>query len=252
MQATTQFSLRRIAPVLWVIALLALGLLAFQPASTGISRRALLLLIGAIWLTALWFGWRWKPARICFCSLALIPVALLARTWPVHTSPETMRDAYVRSLRTYEGCEYFWGGESRSGIDCSGLIRRAMIDACFQQGLARIDLGLLQRGFSLWWHDVSAEAMGQEYAGLTSFQRAAPSLQTLDHSGLAPGAIAVTQSGRHVMAYVGDATWIEADPGEGKVVVLHAPTHQNPWLKVPMRIMEWTSLQKPSAPSAAE
>jgi hypothetical protein len=252
MPPDSQFSLRRIAPVLCVIALLALGFVAFQPAATGVSRTAFILLIGGLWIMALRLGWRWKPLRFVLGVLPLIPLLLVLHTWPVRTPAATLRDSYVRALRTYEGCEYFWGGESRSGIDCSGLLRRAMIDVCFQQGLARIDLGLLQRGFSLWWHDVSAEAMGQEYAGLTSFQNATPSLQTFDHTGLAPGCMAVTQSGRHVMAYLGDAMWIEADPGEGKVIVLHAPSNPNPWLRVPMRILEWSSLQSKPADSAAK
>jgi peptidoglycan/LPS O-acetylase OafA/YrhL len=54
--------------------------------------------------------------------------------------------------------------------------------------------------------------------------------------------LAVTANGVHVLAYVGNQTWVEADPGEWKVIQVKVPA-TNPWFLVPVRIVRWAQLQ---------
>ena len=56
--------------------------------------------------------------------------------------------------------------------------------------------------------------------------------------------MAVTSNGVHVLAYVGDSTWIEADPSAlvgYKVVQIKAPT-SNAWFNTPVHIVRWRRL----------
>jgi hypothetical protein len=51
-------------------------------------------------------------------------------------------------------------------------------------------------------------------------------------------------NGVHVMAYLGDSTWIEAEPGAGRTIVLAAPVNDHPWFKVPIRLLRWVCLER--------
>jgi hypothetical protein len=94
----------------------------------------------------------------------------------------------------------------------------------------------------LWWHDASAAALGQEYRQLTKRLLARTNLNELDYHLLKPGDIAVTLSGVHVMAYLGDQQWIEADPDIGKVVIVGVPERVNPWFQETVSILRWREL----------
>ncbi|MFN2599036.1 MAG: NlpC/P60 family protein, partial [Pyrinomonadaceae bacterium] len=52
-----------------------------------------------------------------------------------------MRRAYIASLESYEGTRYVWGGENSRGIDCSGLVRRGLINADFHEGVVTANPG---------------------------------------------------------------------------------------------------------------
>ena len=70
-----------------------------------------------------------------------------------------------------------------------------------------------------------------------------PSINRLDHSRILPGDLAVTASGVHIMAYLGSNTWIEADPGAGRVITVLAPCETNAWFLEPMKVMRWSILR---------
>jgi len=154
-----------------------------------------------------------------------------------------LRSDYISGLQRYNGVTYYWGGESFRGIDCSGLIRRGLIDALFRRGLRTFDAGLVRRAISLWWHDCTASALGEQHRGLTVRLFDTPSVNVLDHSKVLPGDLAVTKSGIHIMAYLGHHHWIEADPGAGRVITVTAPSADNPWFNDPMNIIRWSILQ---------
>ena len=67
-------------------------------------------------------------------------------------------------------------------------------------------------------------------------------MNALDYSLVMPGDLAVTASGDHVMAYLGDKTWIAADPVEGKVTKFVIPEQKNVYFSTPMRIVRWKVL----------
>jgi cell wall-associated NlpC family hydrolase len=157
-------------------------------------------------------------------------------------SQEALREKYVGCLKRYEGVHYVWGGENAIGIDCSGLIRRGLMDALFLEGVRSFNPGLVRESIKLWWNDTTARVLG-EGAGSTVAVMAAPQINVLDHTKLRAGDLAVTTSGIHVLAYLGDQTWIEADPGAERVILAKAPSQDNPWLSSPVNIVRWKLLQ---------
>ena len=57
------------------------------------------------------------------------------------------------------------------------------------------------------------------------------------------GDLAVTADGVHVLAYLGDRTWIEADPTAHEVVEVTLPT-SNAWFHVPVVFVRWRYLEQ--------
>lgn len=88
----------------------------------------LLLCVVALWI------WGAVLLRRRYAAVALVVILPLAFvSWlsiPGRTAdPDVLRAAYVNCLQGYKGTLYVWGGENRIGIDCSGLVRRALINA---------------------------------------------------------------------------------------------------------------------------
>jgi len=221
---------------------LLIGLL-LCPIRLGALHLALALSLFGLWAGALFLGYARKPVRVFCLALALLVAGLLLPGRPADSM--TLRRAYAASLQHYKGTRYLWGGGNRLGIDCSGPVERGLIDADLSQGLATINPHLLRAGLSLWWHNRSAKALGEGYRGETRLLLTTPSLNALDDSRLLPGDIAVTASGAHTLAYLGDHTWIEADPNVlygDSVVMVRTPT-RNAWFRLPMRLMRWRQLE---------
>ncbi len=195
---------------------------------------------------ALWYTRPW-PRAVFLAVAAFVLWVAVAPGRPY--DPEALRRDNVACLRTFPGTRYVWGGENRLGIDCSGLVREGMIDATMRRGVATLNPHLIRTSVWMWWHDCSAADLGEGYRGRTRLLFEATSLQATNYSRLLPGDIAVTEGGAHTMAYLGNRTWIEADPGEPagqKVITLRVPTSRNPWLQVPMRLLRWRLLDQPA------
>lgn len=84
-------------------------------------------------------------------------------------------------------------------------------------------------------------ALRDGYKGLTTPLFQAQSINAITNSRLAPGDIAVTADGAHVLAYLGDNHWIEADSGPMRTIIVATPT-ENRWFSVPVHILRWTQL----------
>jgi hypothetical protein len=232
---------RRLLCGAWCALWVALVALILYPISTNLLRACVVLCLFSLWSGALLLFWRKRLVRYLCLAFALI--ALAAFALPGHASDgATMRRAYIASLSRYEGTHYVWGGENGNGIDCSGLVRRGLINADFREGLATANPKLLREAASMWWHDASAKSLLEGYGQKTREILSASSIDELDHVKILPGDIAVTADGLHTLAYVGDETWIEADPNPGRVIKARA-RFGNSWLKVPVRIMRWQQFE---------
>ncbi|MEM7011100.1 MAG: NlpC/P60 family protein [Verrucomicrobiota bacterium] len=155
---------------------------------------------------------------------------------------QLLNDAYVSELATYEGVDYYWGGENRRGIDCSGLPREAMRQALLKRSLKTGNPSLARRMLHLWAFDRSALAMGEEHEGETRLIATADRIIGMDHSQIQPGDLAIVGNGIHAMCYLGDHQWIEADPAADEVIVIDARDTDNHWFKIRARFVRWSIL----------
>jgi hypothetical protein len=232
----TSGGVRRILLLVWQICLVFLILFWLFPVTYRSNRLLIVLLITLVWAGALWL-WNAKWLRVG--SVGLLTVIVLAIFLPGRIpEPNAFRSDYVKALKKYEGTTYVWGGENRFGIDCSGLVRRGLIDASLKKGVVSVNPALVRTSFSMRWYDCSAKALMEEYRGQTRRLFSANSIQALDHSKLLPGDFAVTSTGVHTLAYLGNESWIEADPGPHRVLIVNAKEN-NGWLKIPVELMRW-------------
>lgn len=208
------------------------------PVSKSSLRLALLASVAILWLAAVVRLWPARRARIAWLSATFLVTACLFGPGR-DADPDELTRSYVRALRRYEGTRYVWGGEGRLGVDCSGLLRRARMDAELSVGIRSANPRLLRAAVARWWFDQSARAMLQGERGQTTVVAAAKSIRVLDLGSLRAGDLAVTSDGVHVLAYLGAGEWIEADPIVGRVIRLDVATSDNEWLDVPVVHIRW-------------
>jgi hypothetical protein len=214
-----------------------LALLLAYPVRTLFIRSSIIACgVGILLLTTaiLWRFrfWRWVPMAFAVCGVALMILPGRA------VDRNALRNRYVQSLLHYEGTRYVWGGENRLGVDCSGLLRAALVDACWVEGIERGNPTLLRRAAWLWWHDESAAQMAADYLQVTERVGDAAPLKARPNEELAAGDFAVTADGSHVLAYAGEGRWIEADPYQMKVLVME-PGSTSPWWDVKVVPGRW-------------
>jgi hypothetical protein len=232
----------RLPWLLWLAALSLFIAVWLFPLSTAATRLTGLLLLAVVWLGLIALAWQNRPFRFGLLGISALCAVFLVLPARHHLDAASLRSAYVAGLRRYNGVTYYWGGESPKGIDCSGLIRRGLVDSFFLRGIHTLDAGLIRYAIWLWWHDCSARDFGEGH-GFTTHLSSTPSINALDHSKILPGDLAVTSTGVHNMAYLGDNLWIEADPDIGRVVTVSVPT-DNLWFHGPMNIVRWNVLQQ--------
>lgn len=191
---------------------------------------------------SLWFWWGKKQVRYPILAVGGILLALVLLP-SRDVSVVSLQQRYTQALDRYQGTLYVWGGENRRGIDCSGLVRQGMVDATFSEGLATLNGKLIRQSLALRWFDCSAEALKDEYRGFAKKLGETKALHQHDHADLQPGDFAITSDGVHALAYLGNETWIEADPGTHKVI-LAKKGDANPWLARPVALMRWSMLAK--------
>jgi hypothetical protein len=235
-------SFSRSLRLLWLAALGLLIAVVLFPVSNRLTRGASLALLCVVWFGGIVLCWRFRWLRnslIASTLIGLVFISLPARDLP---PSESLRTDYVAALRRFEGTQYVWGGESRRGIDCSGLVRCGLMEATFRRGIHNLDPGLVRYALSLWWNDCTAKVLGEGNGGATADILDIPSINQLDHGKVLPGDLAVTANGIHIMAYLGDEKWIEADPSIMRVIQVSVPSADNAWFSTPMKIVRWRLL----------
>lgn len=210
-----------------VVAAAGITVLSQSVVTTTLTRVGLLACIAA---TAL--ALKKHPRRLAaFLAILAIPSAAVA-FWQANgriPAEEEGRRA-ARAALNYEGVEYVRGGESSRGIDCSGLIRRAYIDATLATAWRDASPAHLRRAINWWWRDTTAREFenkppvnGRRLAETAHLHGPLP-------ASLRPGDVAIVAAGAHVLLYLGDNRWIQADPSEHRVVVNDAAKDDNIWL----------------------
>ncbi|MES2920467.1 MAG: NlpC/P60 family protein [Verrucomicrobiota bacterium] len=216
--------------------------LAVWPFHNGVLRYGLPFFLMVTWAAGLGFIWKRKIARAAVLTLPLLlAVPFLLPQRPI--DPHNLRDRYVAAMQRMEGTLYLWGGESRWGIDCSGLPRRGLRDALWDIGWETGNGAAFREWALQWWFDTSAKAMGENYRGFTRPLGVSGKLCDLDFNRLSPGDLAVTADGRHVMIYLRDGKWIQSDPGPFKVIIGRPGVDENPWFNALVTLHRWSLLE---------
>ncbi len=235
---------RKLRIRLWSLCLFTFILLWFYPISYGLIRLAKLVLAVLIYSGLIYLSWHRYLSRLVVISLGVILSLFLLMPGKAFDIV-SLQNSYTSQLQKYENTYYIWGGENRVGIDCSGLVRQGLIQANFRQGIRTLNPGLVRQGFDIWWHDSSAEALRDEYRDYTKKILLSESINQLDYAQIQPGDMAVTQDGLHILAYLGQKYWIEADPLYKKVLKITIPERNNPWFNTPVYLLRWRLFIKP-------
>ena len=218
-----------------------LGLVMIAPYRTGLVRLALLGLWMLMAISLLLLLWQRKGLR----SLLLIVLALLGlfAVLPGRGATDTarLRQRFVHYLQTYDGVRYIYGGENHIGIDCSGLVRAAMFRALIDEAIRAPDPALLRAALTLWWRDTNALQLGKGGKGLTLSIGDGLPMPMRTAPNLRPGDLAVTTTGSHVLAYLDESRWIEADPDVARVHIVDL--HTSPIAGQEVLLVTWSWLR---------
>ncbi|RYD34518.1 MAG: peptidoglycan endopeptidase [Verrucomicrobiaceae bacterium] len=234
--------IRHLQRLIFIAGLTGLIALAAWPYHDGALRYGLPLSLLATWSSGLWFVRKDKFPRM----FLLVAPVVLAVPFVLPGKPldaDRLHTCYIAALRKLEGAPYLWGGESRRGIDCSGLPRRAMRDALLETGLATGNGTAFREWATQWWFDTSAKALGENYRGFTRPLGIVGKLSDLGTGSLEAGDLAVTSDGRHVIVFLGNGEWIQADPGPWKVAIGSPEKDDNPWFSSHVRMHRWMMLE---------
>lgn len=226
---------------IWVLIWLALFLNIGSPIVNTFKKATLVICVIGVWVMGASIFWNKKIARRVILAVGIIPILFLSMPG-YRYDRELLRQEYVNELSKYENVNYVWGGEKRSGIDCSGLIRAGLINANIRRGIIGLNPGLVRAGIFLWWNDGSAHELGLGYKNRTKRIATIKDVEEIDYTIIRPGDFVVKADGTHTMAYLSDKMWIEADPERMKVIKEKIPGSKS-WKGVPVYVMRWYQLE---------
>lgn len=183
---------------------------------------------------------RRKPRLAYIFAALIVLVAGWFLTGERSTDTGSLRAVYISELTAFKGVPYVLGGETGFGIDCSGIARAALLSAMLKQGVSHRNYKLLGPAlWRFWWRDLGANDLGEQRYGYTRIIGHADKLAGYDTRRLKPGDMAIASSS-HVLIYLGNDNWIEANPGDAKVVINPAPSNsKRGWFRVPVVLVRW-------------
>lgn len=196
------------------VSLTVLVLLLLFPVRTTLFRLAIIAFVLLTWGSLLLLVWPKRGLRLSALLVSLGALVFLALPGRPIDQP-LLRETYLRRLRSYDDTRYVYGGENVLGIDCSGLVRAAMTEALAIVGVRGVNPRALRSSLQLWWRDSNAIDLGTMRSGLTMPVDDGNYRKLSEHETISPGDLAVTESGSHVLAYLGSDVWIEAEPAVG-------------------------------------
>lgn len=231
---------QRLAIIIWLTMLIIVSCLVLFPIWWGIIRLGIVIGCIFLWVEAIYIVWNYQTVRTLCIIFTLLAIAFVSLPGN-NGDPNKIREVYTEKLKKYEGVRYIWGGKNSRGIDCAGLVRKGYIDANVSLGIETGNPKLLRRAFFVWWYDCAADALGNEYRNMTTKIADAQSIDQF-RDLLQPGDLVVgLPDGFHVLAYLGNEQWIEADPTPGKVVVISTKRKAELWEGIPVRLVRWNN-----------
>jgi energy-coupling factor transporter transmembrane protein EcfT len=212
------------------------------PEVTNTIRFIIIFLFLSLWLVVLLLFWEIKIFKEIFFIVSALFIFLLFPNGK-KIDKSILQQQYTESLKKYEGVKYVWGGENRYGIDCSGLVRKGLIDAFGNLGVANFCPIYFKKALHIWFNDCTAKDLKNGYKGLTKEISVHRNLIHLDYKKIQSGDFMVTENGVHTMVYIGNNLWIEADPVKQKVIIINSSDTNFYWFNLPAKIMRWHDLE---------
>jgi hypothetical protein len=228
----------------WIVAVVLLIALLIFPLRTTLTRLAIIALSGISWFGLLIQTWRRSSLRVTLIAITVLLTTFILLPSRSPIEPEQLREIYVNQLRKFDNTPYVYGGENRIGIDCSGLVRAGMFQALRIYGIKAFNSAALRCSLHLWWADCNAIDLGKGRTGDTIPINNGEFSKLSDHRMILPGDLAVTESGSHVLAYLGNETWIEAEPSVGRTHVFELTGQFAPLADERVRFVRWRWLAK--------
>jgi hypothetical protein len=208
------------------------------PTGFGVLRLGVLLCVASIYLGILNLCWQNLFLKFIWICLAIaICVVFISPSKPVDAI--ALRDKYVEKLIEFDRVGYVYGGENTLGVDCSGLVREAMVKADIEIGISTANPYLLRKALEIWWFDAGADALKDGYRNFTHRLGFARNVNALDYNQVRKGDLAATEDGGHILAYEGDKKWIEASPDANRVIRFQVPEVSR---TNPIYLLRWAEL----------
>lgn len=228
---------------LHLAALGAATILVILPWSSRALRLGLVLSLGLALLGLVLLLWSRRGLGKLLLATTLAAILLIALA-PEPVPGSIPSAVFSERLESFLGTRYVWGGECGRGIDCSGLVRRGMVESLLARALAEASPGRLRQALDLWWHDASARHLGEGYDGRLAPIEEGRCIADIEAAEIRPGDLAVTRDGRHVLAHLGGNRWIQAQP-RARAVIATDRGADDGYLRTPVRILRWTALSAP-------